>query len=43
MRTQLTIDALAVVGAVTVTAAAIGLAALGAIDVSRWLRTQANR
>jgi hypothetical protein len=43
MRTQLTLDALAVVGAVTVTAAAVGLAALGAIDASRWLRAHTDR
>jgi hypothetical protein len=43
MRTQLTLDALAVVGAVTVTAAAVGLAALGAIDATRWLRAYTDR
>jgi hypothetical protein len=42
MRTQIALDALAIIGAVTVTAAAVGLAAVGAIDASRWLRAHTD-
>jgi hypothetical protein len=40
MRTQITLDVLAFVGAATVTATAVGLAAVGAIDASRWARSR---
>jgi hypothetical protein len=40
MRTQITLDVLAFVGAATVTATAVGLAAVGAIDASRWVHSR---
>jgi hypothetical protein len=40
MRTQITLDVLAFVGAATVTATAVGLAAVGALDASRWVRSR---
>jgi hypothetical protein len=43
VRTQITLDALAVIGAATVTAAAVGLTVVAALDAGRWLlaRTRA--
>jgi hypothetical protein len=37
MRTQLTLDALAVVGAATIAGCVLGLATVGVIDASRWV------
>jgi len=37
MRTQLTLDALAVVGAATVAGCVLGLVTVGVIDAGRWL------
>ena len=37
MRTQLTLDALAIVGAATVAGCVLGLATVGVIDAGRWL------
>jgi len=37
MRTQIALDVLAVIGAATVCAGVVGLAAVGAIDAGRWL------
>jgi hypothetical protein len=42
MRTQLTLDALAVVGAVTVAGCVLGLATVGVIDAGRWLLARAD-
>ena len=37
MRTQLTLDVLAVIGAVTVAGCVVGAVTVGAIDAGRWL------
>jgi hypothetical protein len=42
MRTQIVLDVLACVGAATVTTAAVGLAAVGAIDAALWLYKRAG-
>ena len=41
MRTQLTLDALAVVGAVTVAGCVLGVATIGVLGAGRWLQTRA--
>jgi hypothetical protein len=43
MHTQLTLDALAVIGAATVASCVLGLATVGAIDTSRWLLARLGR
>ena len=43
VRTQIALDALAIVGAATVTTAAVGLTVVAALDAGRWLRARTAR
>ena len=42
MRTQITLDVLAVIGAATVGTAALGVMTLAALDASRWVLARAR-